>query len=287
MQTWDRAAAYRRFHQRKYRRYTRHLETASSWRSAGWTDQPGQAYPPPRRQCKTSAHSVAPPAPIFEKCPARRRCSPLLQKKSVPHGLHPDQRRSTGLELVRGNMWHSRRDGRVAAMSPLIIPVGLPPASRLIEPLTKSGGSGVLAECRNLHRAAVQKHLVIGLLQRHGIIRRDEVEFPAAEGPRVIGELLMGPPADVKNPFPCALLFGTSAQHVDGLFSRIHAVPPKFVDPGLSPAQQVHVIVDQPGNDGLPLRSIFLVSGLRAVSFPDCCQRRRCDRLGWRQPGRS
>ena len=35
--------------------------------------------------------------------------------------------------------------GRVAAMSPLITPVGLPAASRMIEPLTKSVGSGAFA----------------------------------------------------------------------------------------------------------------------------------------------
>ena len=39
--------------------------------------------------------------------------------------------------------------GRVAAMSPLMMPRGLPAASRWIDPLTKSGGSGLPASMPN------------------------------------------------------------------------------------------------------------------------------------------
>ena len=43
--------------------------------------------------------------------------------------------------------------GRVAAMSPLITPVGFPAASRMIDPLTKSVGSGASRSIPNAFSA--------------------------------------------------------------------------------------------------------------------------------------
>ena len=62
-----------------------------------------------------------------------------------------------------------------------------------------------------LQGAAIEKHLVVRFLQRHRVIWSDQVKFDAGKRSRIVAELLVSPPADVVNPFPSSLLFGTSS----------------------------------------------------------------------------
>ena len=96
---------------------------------------------------------------------------------------------------------------------------------------------------------AVQKNLIVRLLQRYRIIRRDLVQFFARKRFWIVRELVMGPAADVVDPFPRPRRFRPGAQHLDRLFSRFHPIETEFPQPGGGRAQKVHVIIDQPGRD--------------------------------------
>ncbi len=92
--------------------------------------------------------------------------------------------------------------GRVAGMSPRITPVGLPLVSRIMEPLTNSVRvRRVRFNPQSLQGPAVQENLIVRLLERYGIVRRDLVQLFAREGLGIVRELLMRPAADVIDPF--------------------------------------------------------------------------------------
>ena len=125
----------------------------------------------------------------------RRSCAFHLWKISSTSALQPatpnEVRPARFMSLTSARLLASSRSGatfgsraatgRVAAMSPLMTPVGFPAASRMIEPLTKSGGSGAFGfDPERLQRPAVQKDLIVGLLQRHRIVRRDLRPAPRA-----------------------------------------------------------------------------------------------------------
>ena len=67
----------------------------------------------------------------------------------------------------------------------------------------------------------------------------------------IVGELLMGPAADVEDPSARPFRLRPGAHHLDRLLARLDAVEAQLLQPGVPGAEQMHVVVDQPGSDRL------------------------------------
>ena len=104
---------------------------------------------------------------------------------------------------------------------------------------------------QSLQGAAVQKNLIVRFLQRHRIVRRDLIQLLARKRFWIVRELLMGPAADVVDPFARPRRIRPGAQHLDGLFSRVHSIETELPCPRGGRAQKMHMVIDEPGRDGL------------------------------------
>lgn len=100
------------------------------------------------------------------------------------------------------------------------------------------------------HSFAVEKNLIVRLLERDRVVGRERIEFVAHERAGIIRELMMRPPADVVDPLTRRRGFNAGTQFLDGLLARIDAVEADFLRPGRGRPQQVHVVIDEPGDYG-------------------------------------
>ena len=172
-------------------------------------------------------------------------------KRGEPSAVHVlYQRRRRGFEPV----WRHPRKARghraggrdVTADDSGRSPVGVA-YDRPFDEIRRVRGTALDPE--QLQGPTVQKDLVIRLLQRHRIVRGDLVELRARERPRVVRELRRGPAADVEDPGTRTRCPGTGPEHLNGPFSGFDSFPPQLQLPGVGGAQQVHMVVDEAGND--------------------------------------
>ena len=82
------------------------------------------------------------------------------------------------------------------------------------------------------------------------MIGHDAIELFAREWLRIVRELLDRPAAQVVDPLARRDGLRPGAQFVERLFARAHSIPTHLVLPRRPVPQQVHVVVDQPGDDG-------------------------------------
>src|SRR5262245_42596920 len=82
------------------------------------------------------------------------------------------------------------------------------------------------------------------------MIRRHGVELLPGKGPRIVRELLDRPPPKRVDPLAWLYPLGAAAKKRQRLLSRLDPVPPHFVLPRSAVPEQVHVVVDEPREDG-------------------------------------
>ena len=158
----------------------------------------------------------------------------------------------------------------------------------MIEPLTKSWGRGLRLDPECVEAAAVRS-LVVGLLQRDRIVRRDAISS-SREGLAIVRELLMGQPPMLKTQPPgpsSSRRPGSSRSPVCATRPRRSGAP----SPGVPSAEQMHVVVDQPGSDCNP-RGRSVQYSARTGAISGWCHRHdaivaiatACAIVGARQP---
>ena len=140
---------------------------------------------------------------------------------------------------------------RTAPMPPSTMPVARPDASRTTDPFGKIGRvRRAVANAERLEAAAVQVGAVVGLLDRDRVIRDDAIELLARELRAAVGKLIHRPAADGVDPVARRNRLRARGKQAERLLPRFHAVEPHLACPRRARAQQVHVVVDQPGHHG-------------------------------------
>ena len=113
---------------------------------------------------------------------------------------------------------------------------------------------GFFVEAHHLQCLTVGVEAIVRLLQRDGIVRKRLVQLGGREGLRIVGELLAREAAQRVHPLSWAHLFRSFSQHRHRLFPRGDAVQTDLVLPARTSAQEVHMVIDQSGNEGLALQ---------------------------------
>ena len=192
-----------------------------------------------------------------------------------------DQRQAARLELIRRDLGkpggHRTRGGNVAPDD----------AGRLSgrvahdRALDEVGGVGrARLDPERLQGAAVQEDLVVGLLQRDRIVRRDAIQFLARERLPIVRELLMRPATDVEDPSARPFRLRAGAQHLDRLLARLDPVEAQLQLARCSPARSRCMWLSiSPGMTALPPQvDPSWCSAPRAGRSPGWCRPPRCGR---------
>ena len=110
----------------------------------------------------------------------------------------------------------------------------------------------LVIDAHRLQCATIQVSLVVRGLQEDGIVRDDLVQLFTRERTRIVGELLDRPSAEVVDPFAWRDRLRARAQLLERGGSRPDSIPTHFPLPRRSGAREMHVVVDESGNDRTP-----------------------------------